>query len=224
LVEVSTLARACRHPHLIGYLGWARSGRELWSVSQPVPVLACHWLVGCAWMHWRRRLVLEHAKQGSLFDLVASEAAAAAQQGGAAGAVGLPRLLRMMAGAAAGLMHLHACDPPIIHRDIALRNLFVQSGDHVKASLLLSLLLVGWRPGLVVGQVGDLGMARMLQSHAAAAATVAQLGPVQWMSPEALLKGEYSRASDVYMFGATLFELLTRRPPFAGTLNHSLAH
>ena len=98
-------------------------------------------------MHWRRRLVLEHAKQGSLFDLVASEAAAAAaaaaQQGGAAGAVGLPRLLRMMAGAAAGLMHLHACDPPIIHRDIALRNLFVQSGDHVKASLLLLLLLDG---------------------------------------------------------------------------------
>ena len=58
----------------------------------------------------------------------------------------------------------------------------------------------------------------MLRSHVAAA-TVAQLGPVQWMSPEAL-KGEYSRASDVYMFGATLFELLTRRPPFAGTLNH----
>ena len=113
LKEVNTLARACRHPHLIGNLGWARRGRELWSV------------------------IMYFANQGSLFDLVVSEAA---QQGGAA--VGLPRLLRMMAGAAAGLMHLHACDPPIIHRDIALRNLFVQSGDNIKASLLLLLLLL----------------------------------------------------------------------------------
>ena len=53
LVEVNTLARACRHPHLIGYLGWVRRQRAVVS----------HYALGCC------------AKLGFLFDLVASEAA-----------------------------------------------------------------------------------------------------------------------------------------------------
>ena len=68
----------------------------------------------------------------------------------------------------------------------------------------------------VLVQVGDLGLARVLPSSAALASSTSSLiGPVQWMSPEAH-RGEFSRASDVYMFGATLLELVTRRAPFAG--------
>ena len=76
------------------------------------------------------------------------------------------------------------------------------------------------RDHLRVVQVGDLGLARVLPSSAILESKTSSLiGPVQWMSPEAH-RGEYSRASDVFMFGATLFELLTLKPPLAGTLNH----
>ena len=65
-------------------------------------------------------------------------------------------------------------------------------------------------------QVGDLGLARVMPSSAIhVSSTSSLIGPVQWMSPEAH-RGEFSRASDVYMFGATLLELVTRRAPFAG--------
>ena len=73
------------------------------------------------------RLVLELAKLGSMFDLVVTRREFSEPRD-------LPRLLRMMAGAAAGLLHLHACSPPIIHRDIALRNLFVTADHQIKAS------------------------------------------------------------------------------------------
>ena len=71
--------------------------------------------------------MLELAKLGSMFDLLVTRGEFSEPRD-------LPRLLRMMAGAAAGLLHLHACSPPIIHRDIALRNLFVAADHQVKAS------------------------------------------------------------------------------------------
>ena len=71
-------------------------------------------------------------------------------------------------------------------------------------------------------QVGDLGLARVMPSSAIhVSSTSSLIKPVQWMSPEAH-RGEYSRASDVYMFGATLLELVTREAPFTGKLvSHS---
>jgi len=60
-------------------------------------------------------------------------------------------------------------------------------------------------------QVSDLGLARVLPFSATLeSSTPSLIGPVQWMSPEAH-RGEFSRAADVYMFGATLLELVTRR-------------
>ena len=64
-------------------------------------------------------------------------------------------------------------------------------------------------------QVGDLCLARVLPSEATYVASASSLGPVKWMSPESFL-GEYSCASDVYMFGVTLLELVTRQEPFPG--------
>ena len=89
------------------------------------------------------RLVLELAKLGSMFDLVVTRREFSEPRD-------LPRLLRMMAGAAAGLLHLHACKPPIIHRDIALRNLFVTADHQVKVKSALfapSSKCTGWRLG-----------------------------------------------------------------------------
>ncbi len=39
------------------------------------------------------------------------------------------------------------------------------------------------------------------------------------MSPEAILKHEYSEKSDTFSFGVTLWEILVRRPPYAGLRN-----
>ena len=89
-------------------------------VSLLAVLMLMYWFHGC-------RLVLELAKLGSMMDLVVSRGEFSEPRD-------LPRLLRMMAGAAAGLLHLHACSPPIIHRDIALRNLFVAADHQVKAS------------------------------------------------------------------------------------------
>ena len=38
--------------------------------------------------------------------------------------------------------------------------------------------------------------------------------PVRWMSPEALIRGEYSRATDVWMFGVFVWELFALEMPF----------
>ena len=76
------------------------------------------WLSDC--IHcW---LVLELTKLATMFDSVVTK-----------GEFSEPRdlrLLRMMVGAAAGLLHLHACSPSNIHRDIAL----VAADHQVKAS------------------------------------------------------------------------------------------
>ena len=56
-----------------------------------------------------------------------------------------------------------------------------------------------------------MGLARVLPFSATLkSSTPSLIGPVQWMSPEAH-RGEFSRATDVYMFGATLLESVTRR-------------
>ena len=88
------------------------------------------WLAG--WLGRCVRLVLELATGGSMSDLLRKNKQYSSEPHD------LPRLLRMMAGAAAGLLHLHACSPPIIHRDIALRNLFVTADHQVKVSACAS--------------------------------------------------------------------------------------
>ena len=61
LVEVSTLARACRHPHLIGYLGWARRQRAVVS----------HYALGCCAKRLAVRLVASEAAELELLRMMA---------------------------------------------------------------------------------------------------------------------------------------------------------
>ena len=76
-------------------------------------------------------------------------------------------------------------------RDIACRNLLVD-GDVVK--------------------VGDFGLSRVLDTQADRLAQMGQttnpLGPLQWEAPEAILRCEYSRESDVFMFGCCIYEMV----------------
>jgi hypothetical protein len=95
---------------------------------------------------------------------------------------------------AAGMIHLHREN--LVHRDLAARNILV--GDDGTA------------------RITDFGLARFVLHAGASGQTDSNVGAVAWMSPEAVAKRRYSKKSDVWSFGCTLWELCVRELPFAG--------
>ena len=92
---------------------------------------------------------------------------------------------------AAGMSHIHASD--IVHRDLAARNVLL---DQTKT----------------VGKVSDFGMSRLAATDSNY--TEADVGPLKWMAPESLIGKKYSKKTDVWAFGVTCVEILTRQKPF----------
>ncbi|PRP82068.1 hypothetical protein PROFUN_03758 [Planoprotostelium fungivorum] len=96
-------------------------------------------------------------------------------------------------GIAKGVLHLH--QEKIIHRDLAARNILLSK--HLEA------------------KVSDFGMSRQVQTKDSASTTASNIGPVKWMSPEAISKREYSTKSDAFSFGVVIWEILTCKEPWA---------
>jgi len=96
---------------------------------------------------------------------------------------------------ASGVLHLHM--EGVIHRDLAARNLLVDSNMSVR--------------------VADFGMSRI--KEASVGHTDSNVGPLKWMSPEAIVKHEYSEKSDAFSFGVCLWEILMRQTPYQGLHN-----
>ena len=84
----------------------------------------------------------------------------------------------------------------LVHRDLALRNILLFAFDKDDVNVT-SVKVSDF--GLTVNTYGN--------SHKTVAAGAK---PIRWMSPEALRRNRFSEQSDVWAFGITAFELLTR--------------
>jgi len=98
--------------------------------------------------------------------------------------------VRMLRDAALGIIHLHK--ESIVHRDIAARNVLLDEHFGV--------------------YVSDFGLARVKTQ--AYHHTKSSLGPVKYLSPEAIAKKQYSFASDVFSFGVLIWEVTHVAEPY----------
>ncbi|XP_041484062.1 focal adhesion kinase 1-like isoform X3 [Lytechinus variegatus] len=89
-----------------------------------------------------------------------------------------------------------------VHRDIAARNLLVVAKDNVK--------------------LGDFGLSRLLHDHSYYKASKGKL-PIKWMAPESINFRRFTSASDVWMFGVCMWEILMYGvKPFQGVKNNEV--
>jgi serine/threonine protein kinase len=109
--------------------------------------------------------------------------------------------LSMLRSAAQGVSYLHSLQPTaVIHRDLKSSNLLVDENMNIK--------------------VADFGFARLKEENA----TMTRCGTPCWTAPEIIRGERYSEKADVYSFGIIMWEVLTRRTPFAGLYVFSHKH
>ncbi len=111
------------------------------------------------------------------------------------GPLPLPSALRVAAQVATALSH--ARERHIVHRDVKPENIIVQDDGHSK--------------------LADFGLAKSTLSSGASGLTRPGdgLGTLPYMPPEQIEDALFAdHRSDIYSFGATVYHMLTGRPPF----------
>ncbi|XP_037836285.1 focal adhesion kinase 1 isoform X13 [Kryptolebias marmoratus] len=89
-----------------------------------------------------------------------------------------------------------------VHRDIAARNVLVSTVDCVK--------------------LGDFGLSRYMEDSSYYKASKGKL-PIKWMAPESINFRRFTSASDVWMFGVCMWEILMYGiKPFQGVKNNDV--
>jgi len=125
-------------------------------------------------------ILTEYISNGSLYNLLKSRPD-----------IAFKYKVKMANEAAKGMEFLHACTPPVIHRDLKSLNLLVGK-DYVL-------------------KVCDFGVSKVLESDDGLAT---KLGTTAWMAPECLIDQRYTKESDVYSFGVVMWEMLTHKIPY----------
>ncbi|XP_075694302.1 serine/threonine-protein kinase 33 [Rhinoderma darwinii] len=110
---------------------------------------------------------------------------------------------------AVAIAYLHKKD--IVHRDLKLENILVQSGDRAEGEvMMLNIKVTDF--GLAV-QKGGVGSENMLQSTC---------GTPVYMAPEVINAHDYSQQCDIWSIGVIMFLLLSGDPPFMGSSEDKL--
>jgi len=132
-------------------------------------------------------IVTEFVKQGALKEILANNAIRLVW----------PKRLNMLRSAALGIAHLHGIGLPsgggtMVHSNLKPSNLLVDENWNVK--------------------VGDFGLTNIKRENA----TTTKCGMPCWLAPEVLRGEAPTEKADVYVFGIIMWQVLTRREPFAG--------
>jgi len=114
---------------------------------------------------------------------------------------GMAELGPILAQVAAGLAYLHSRG--VLHRDLKASNVFLKSRPEAADGEMLDLPLWSFH-----AKLGDFGCCKV----ASRAQTPTQTP--QWMAPEVVRQEGYGRQSDVWSFGALLYELLELGVPY----------
>ena len=143
-------------------------------------------------------ITLEYCQKGSLYDLLRN----GTTDPQIAAELSWGRRVRMAVDVAAGMLHLHTRNPPILHRDLKSPNVLV-AGD--------------W-----TAKVSDMGLSKLAEEATGQSIITGGAANPRWLAPEVLSGQNPSAASDVFSFGVVMWELLAWRLPWSDVAPYTI--